>query len=253
MHSLLTLAEELRVTRERTPVSPGRRVWPSEDAGSEEAEVSQKLAEALLGTADTGVFHLVCVQVRFAAGHEERSFGLLLHRKPRAVRTVRFAHKNIPELEGCASFVYEGQLDASLWEAHRDAIGDYTVAWGFGVCRERPAAGEPLQEAFQLIRLGGGHRLDLAEMGVPRVESGCGIVMQATYSTAERWLGVPRGEVQQVQHENEEHGGGGVLEGGDTEEAVHLEALLKNLSPFCASLGSLHVFTCREMHLGNIK
>jgi hypothetical protein len=43
------------------------------------------------------------------------------------------------------------------------------------------------------------------------------------------------------------------VEGADTEEAVHLEALLKNLSPFCASLGSLHVFTCRVMHLGSIE
>jgi hypothetical protein len=255
VRSVLALAEERHLAWERTPLSFGRCVWPSEDDGSEEEEVSRKLAQALLDTADTEVVHRVCLQVRFGAGHEEHSFGLLLHRKPHPVSTVRFVHKNFPELEGCASFVYEGHCDTVLWEAHRGALEEYTSAWGFGVSRNRLAPGEQLQEAFQLVRLDRERRPVLEEMAVPRVESGCGIVVKSTYSTAECWLGASVGDSQQDQHQEpgEEDGWQDEEEGDDKEEAVRVEALLQNLSPFCASLGSRCALTCQDARLSILR
>lgn len=125
------------------PPSPGKCVWPSEAAGSEEvaashtllrgtevgqtgqaeAEVLQKVAEALAGNAHTtGVaIHLVRLQINFAI-HEERRFGVPLHRTPHAASDVEFADRHMSILQGRTRFVHEGQGDMEPWQTHRDAI-----------------------------------------------------------------------------------------------------------------------------------
>jgi hypothetical protein len=249
VHSLLALADEGHLRRERTALAPGRPVWPLRDAGSEEDEVSQRLAEALLGTAHTSALHLVCVQVRFGTEHEECSFGFLLRRKPHVVGTVCFAHKKFGELKGRARFIYEGQLDTSLWKAHGDVIEEYTTAWGFSARQRRPPAGDSLQEVIYLVRLDTERRLCVQEMAVPKVELGNGIAVESMYCDTEHWLGMPRQEVlheehqEPVQEEEEEE----EEEEGGLEETLHLEALLRNLSPFCSCLGSRRMSTCEDV------